>query len=753
MQLPRLPAFMAGHAPSMPAGSHEMREYFSNQDPPRSSPHTAPSVTPYLGLQARLSQVWINRWTILLLLVLARTLIAIHDLNGDLSSAQREALSACSSVEDMGSAMASMPHYLSAGVNDLTADGIEKAVNGLYSMATMSVTGVEEIVVFVIGLMTNTYLCLITLVVSGSLHAVLGVIEDANKQLADLVTGIGKELGDAISGVDKALDTVRDAIQKATLGLGKGITIPDVDLSKQIDAVKNLKLPPDLDKDLQKLNSSIPDFAQVKNFTETVIRTPFELLKTKINDSLGVYTFDRSLFPVPQKEQLSFCSDDNGINGFFDGLAKLMVDAKKIFIGTVIAAAILVCIPMAYREVRRWRLMQDRARLVGSNSHDALDVVYIVSRPHTSGYGISLSGKVKSLRRQYLIRWVVAYATTEAALFVLALGIAGLFTCLSHYILLQQIQKQVPALTSQVGNFADKVIFQLNNASESWALSTNNVILQKQNDINDDMFGWVNESVTVINDTLNTFTAETTKVLNTTFGGTILYDPITEVFNCLVGLKIAGIQSALTWVEDHAHVTFPVLPNNTFSLGAAASIAGDGQGAQSFLAAPGDATADKISSAVVRVTDKLLEDLRTEAIISTIVLLIWVFIVLIGVIRALLLWFTHDKTRGEGGAPTLDAVSPTNHMGGHPSIGLPMDFRSNDQDRFKQQPNGTFTEVPLNDESAPAEPAPHYSREDPFGDDKAAHQAGFASTNMNPYQQPGRNLTERQSYGNGDSKA
>lgn len=746
MPIPRLPAFLAGHAPSMPAGSHEMRDYFSSQDPPRSTPHTTPSVTPYLGLQARLSQVWINRWTILLLLVLARTLIAIHDLNGNLSSARREALSACSSVEDMGSAMASMPHYMSQGVNELAATGIERAVDGLYEMTTMSVTGVEEIVVFVIGMMTNTYLCLITLVVSGSLHAALALIEDANKALASSVASIGQDMSTVIGGVQSTLKTFADDINKVTGVLGNTLPkVPTIDLSKQITEVQQLQLPSGLDSDLQKLNSSIPTFADVKNFTETVIRTPFEMLKTAINDSLGTYTFDRSLFPVPQKEQLTFCSDDNGINKFFDGLVKLMYEAKKIFIGTVIVAAVLVCIPMAYREIRRWRSMQDRSRLVGSGAHDPMDVVYIVSRPYTSGFGIKLSGKNKSVRRQYLIRWVVAYATTEAALFVLALGIAGLFTCLCHYIILKEIQAEVPQLTDQVANFADKVVAQLNNASETWALSTNQVILSKQDAINKDMFGWVNISVNAINDTLNMFTNQTTKVLNETFGGTVLYDPITEVFNCLIGLKIAGIESALTWVEDHAHISFPTFPNDTFSLGAVASIAGNSSADSSFLASPGDATADKISSAVVRVTNDLMDDIRTEAIISSIVLGIWFAIVLIAILRAMFLWFGRDKTRGEGGAPSLNAVSPTN---GHQSISAPFDFRSNDQDRFKSA-NTSFVEVPLEEsKQIPADPAPHYSREDPFGDDKAA-TAGYHQQESTLPQ--ARHLTERQSY-YGDSK-
>jgi len=633
--------------------------------------------------------------------------------------------------------MASMPHYMSQGVNEMAASGIEKAVNGLFAMTTMSVTGVEEIVVFVINMMTSTYLCLITLAVSGSLHAVLSVIEDANNQLQSLVSGLGDDIGNTVNTFDTALQSV---ISKANTALKiAGIQIPSVpDISGDVTKIKNITLPSGLDAKLQQLNNSIPDFAQVQNFTNNAIRLPFELLKTQVNNSLGTYHFDRSVFPVPQKEQLTFCSDDDGINAFFNGLGDVMRLAQKIFIVVTTVAAVLACIPMGYREIRRWRTQQDRARLVGSGAHDPMDVVYIVSRPYTSTFGIKMSSKLKSIRRQALVRWVIAYCTTEAALFVLCLGLAGLFTCACQAVLLKTLEKEVPALANQVGEFADKVVDSLNNASAHWALSTNQVISQKNAQINEDMFGWLNTSVDAVNDTLNVFVSETTKLLNATFGGTPLYDPITEVFNCLIGLKIVGIEKALTWVEDHSHVNFPLMPNDTFSVGAVASIAGDQSADQSFLASPGDAAADKITSAVARVADKLYDGIVTEAIISTFVVLLWVTILLMGIVRALFLWFGRDMTRGEGGAPNINEVLYPSPMEGraHSSISRPMDFTSDHQDRFK-----TFQDVPLNDvhSQVPAEPAPGYSREDPFGDDKAAAYAQTARPTANMHSHLGDN--------------
>lgn len=72
-------------------------------------------VTPYMGLRARLTQVPINRWTVLLILVLARLIMLFESINTNLASAKDEAAAACSKTEEIASAMASMPHYLSIG--------------------------------------------------------------------------------------------------------------------------------------------------------------------------------------------------------------------------------------------------------------------------------------------------------------------------------------------------------------------------------------------------------------------------------------------------------------------------------------------------------------------------------------------------------------------------------------------------------------------------------------------------------------
>jgi hypothetical protein len=631
--------------PSLAAGDHELRDYYADPQAPAT---TTPYFTPYLGLRARLSQVWINRWTILLLLILCRLLISIAGINDDIANAKQEALSACTSVEKVGSGMASMPHYLSEGVNAMAADGVTAAVNALMDMLFLTITGVEELILFIINMLTSTYVCLITLVIRGSLHVALDMIEKVTDFMQQSVNSITKDMSGKVTDFENGFNEFLDKINVGGI-FGSSTDPPKIDLSSQIDSLNNIKVDTSkFNEDLDKLNASIPTFAQVQNFTNTAIRFPFEEVKKLINESMSTYTFDKSVFPVAQKKALTFCTDNPAINNFFDSLVDAIYKARTIFLVVLIILAVLVCIPMAYREIWRWRTMKQRAQLLQKNAFDPMDVIYIASRPYTTTAGIKAASKFKSTRKQILIRWFVAYATSVPALFVLALGIAGLFSCLCQYIVLKVIEKEVPALASQVGDFAENVVFALNNASEEWAVSANGVIKSTNSEINEDVFGWVNTTTTAVNNTLNTFTAEMSNALNVTFGDTVLHDPIQEVFNCLIGLKVIAVQKGLNWVSDHAHVDFPQFRPDVFSLGAAASLTNTTKD-DSFLASPGSVATDDITGAVIKVSNKLQDMIRQEAIISSCVVGIWFLIMLIGLGRVLIGMMGRDKTRAEGG--------------------------------------------------------------------------------------------------------
>lgn len=624
-------------------------------------------ITPYLGLRSRLSQIWFNRWSLLLFLIFIRVLLSTNGLNTDIESARREALSSCTGVESMGSAMASMPHYLSRGVNEMAASGVEMAVRALEKTVLMLITGIQEIVIFVVHMFTSTYLCLIMLAINSSIGAVTDAAKAIVEAAEESAKAIFDELDDQKGDFQNAINKVTDKISAVPNFFGADVKIPKLELPA-MDKLKDFSVANKVGEDLDKLKDNIPNFKEVQDAADEVIRKPFELIRKEVNDSLTVYEFKRDVFPIPAKEQLTFCSDNPAINNFFLGLIKTIDTTKKIVFGVVLALVFVVMFPMGYLEYRSHRSRILRARNIAPLAQGRADAPFyidasnIIGRPYPTAIGLSMSDryKHKNPERASLIRWAVSYITSPPVLFVLALGIAGLLGVLAQYVVLKKVESETPKLAAEVGEFAGIVVEKLQDASAKWALTTNQAITDTNDELNKELFGWVRKGTSSVNDTLTTFVDEMNKSLDLVFGKTPLQEPIKDVINCLIGLKVAGLQKGLIWAHDHAKITFPLLKNDTFSVGASDSILPESDNAESFLADPGSHATDKISNSLARLTDKWKESLITEAIINGCVIGIWVLCIFIALGRVGLNWFSTGKTRGEGGgAPVV--MEPMGH--------------------------------------------------------------------------------------------
>lgn len=581
--------------------------------------YSAGDITPYLGLRSRLSQVPMNRWTILLLLVLARLLILLAGLNKDIANAKDKALSACTEVEDIGSSLASMPHYLSVGVNQLSAAGITKTVQGMVEMLMMILTGVQELIFFAIEFEIGTIMCLCTALVNGVLDFAEFAINGTTVLMNDALKGVA-------SGIEEAVDKVADVID----------LIPGVDISgvkSEVAQLSNLKINADsLVSGIEDLNSKI-NYTEVQDTVKEIIAIPFNLVKSLINESYGDWEFDQSIFPVAKRESLTFCSNNSTLDNFFEALFKVAADAKIIIIVVIIILAIVVAALMAWLEMKRFNRQVGHSWILANR--EPMDIAYMAGRPMTAGAGLWISEKLsRDPKRQVLIRWVVAYATTYTALFVLSLAIAGAFSCFCQWVVLMAVQKEAPALAAKVEDFASEVVLALEQSSTLWANESNSLILGLQNDINDDLFGWVRNATTSVNDTINTFDKDMQEAIDAVFGGVPQLDKfMSSIVACLITDKLDKVQEGLTWVNENAQVTLPLFSGDIFSIGANDSINGDSD-LSSFLASPSSTTTDEITEAVHEVVQMLRSNIIQEALISLVMLLVYIAYVLFAVAQA-----------------------------------------------------------------------------------------------------------------------
>ena len=594
--------------------------------------NTVPDATPYLGLQARLSQVWLNRWTVLLLLVLVRVAVVLSSLDDSIGDARGKALAACTKVEDVGSNMASMPHYLSRGVNEMAASSVESAVRGTAVSMELSATVVENLILFTIGMMTDTYEGLTAALIRGSAETAHDSVnqfsEASNKTINDIADDLERDATD----IQESIDAVVQEIEQTVFGQDLP-EVPRVDISSALEKLRTVDFDTErFTSDIDDLESDIPGFSSVRNATERAITVPFERIRKELNDTFASFTFDSTTFPLAEKQRLTFCSDSADLNSFFDSLHSTVGTSRTVLVAILASLALAAMAPIAYLEIVRWRKQRDNARMAEQGMYDPLDVVYLSSRPLSGGLGMRLSSRFSG-KRQVLVRWCVAYATSLPALFVLSLAVAGLISCLCQLIILRSVQARVPELAERVGDFAGDVVSRLEGASKEWATAGNDVLSDLDNELNGDLLELVREGTNAVNDTLNTFAEEMQRGLEDALGRT-LANTTEDLTRGLQALNSDTIQRGFTWLESQAKLRFPVLPENAFSLGAKESIESDAE-LTSFLASPGSATTDEVSGAVQAVVKALEGAMKFEAVVAGVLAGVWGVVVLVAVVRVL----------------------------------------------------------------------------------------------------------------------
>lgn len=584
---------------------------------------------PHLQLAARLSQIWLNQWTILLILVLVRLLFAARTVRQNINSGLADLTVACRELQVASSTAVSMPHYLAQGTNSLIKHSIDGSVSGLSYIAISLLTAVEELVLFLVDTFKNTYLCLLKFAINGSLDSVVNAVEEVGDYVNSTLSSISKDITAGVSDANQVLNKISSIIEKAASFLGENIDIPTINIT-QVSELQNLHLPTSFDTDLEALRDSL-NLDALQNATDDVIRLPFEKLKVLVAERLGNYSFDQNLLSVPASEQLDFCSN-SGLTRSFEELSHAIFTTYHILLVVLVIAAVLAMIPHAWLEWWKWRSIRLRSTMTFSSirkahAPDVIDLVQIASNPLSNLLGLTLASRFRKQKSQNLARWYLSYITHKPAIIVLSIAVAGLVACALQGLMLVSLEHATPSLAQDIGNVSALVQAKLLNSSAAWANHTNSQINATQNELNQDLFGWVNTSTIAVNDTLNLFTDTLVDTLNRTFGGTVLYQPILEVLDCIILLKLQGIESGLTWVRNEAHISLPAVPTDVFAMTQSDSSAMFGQNQSS--------TAEDVTNVLDALITMWRASIKEEAYVAGSLMLAWLVIAIAGLIRVL----------------------------------------------------------------------------------------------------------------------
>ncbi|CCH43779.1 Plasma membrane fusion protein prm1 [Wickerhamomyces ciferrii] len=704
---------------------------------------------PYLTLKDRISQAWLNKYTILLILIALKLLLFHQSLNSSLENAKNYTLNTCPTIDTYVSNMISFPHYIAKSSNFLilkTIDEInEKTLDGL----GLILTGAENLIIFALDMIIGTYACILVSTIDGAVDVAVNSTEHIIGWVNDSLVDITDDIEDGLTDISKLVNKAVDAAEKVKDFFDGDDSKNDTDAFKHvnlsIDALKNLNIPSSINSKLDELKDKTPDFEEVKNKTENLIKTPFEMIREKLSNTTVMNTQGDELF-VPELKTVTICSDNSDkINKFYHDLSKDITIMVKIFVALLVIGSIMALIPIIWEEFRLWRRLRLLEKNVQNNS-DPIEIYDQTFNKIPSMIGLKTSNLITTENSlQLKIRWLISYILSSRALILLGIAMAGILAVILQFIILSILIKSMNKANSPFDDITNSITTHIDDSITEWTDSTNDYLQNKETDINEDLFKWVKIATDSVNDTISTFVEDMNDAISTAFNGTILYNPVKTIVGCVIENKLIKIEKGLTWIHDNAEISLPRVEDeyltqawsNETTNGTQGDIGGITNKASGMISK----TEDLMSSMLKTLIKQYKKSLMFELYISLVLLGLWFLQFIIGLLMLWInqTWFNKNQ-------------QPTGIL----QIGYPRQLTEDEQKLYgypltsnlkvinlSNQEKQMYDDNPFNDNNQLNEkPKSSYEMKNPFLDEKYSYNDNGIIPNQDSDDDDKSTLTE-----------
>ncbi|KAG0666033.1 plasma membrane fusion protein prm1 [Maudiozyma exigua] len=561
--------------------------------------------TNYLKLRERLTQIWINRYTLVIILAILKLTFFIKSLVSALNNSESYIISNCSTIDKMyANIMENTPHYLGVMGNYMVEKSMIAAVNASLETLSLLVYASEELLTFVVDLYLGTYACLIVSAIDGTVDVATNTTEKLLSSVNGTVHNIANDLDDGLNDISKVINKILKAASKVENFFTDNddddddsdstSTISTVNLT--ISSLRNVYIPSSINDKLQELADKTPNFDTLKNKTKAKIAIPFVYARNEVKkvNVTNIFRNQSLLYTPPltttNTDGSGICSSNKPeIHTVYKDLIKSVKILSTIFIILMSIVAVAVLIPIAYEEYRNWSRLEeledtydskgyfyesDNLSCVSTLNDSAIDTPDILSIyqmvfhrwqsrvANMFQYCFTLGNRITMTKLQKAkLEWFVAYITSERALILLGVGLLALIVCIFQLIIISTLQRKVNSMGGST--FHKKMTATLNNSDTLkrdltiWGAQTNIYINSTETYINEETFGWIDTTTTSINNTVATMISDIDEALGDMFNGTLLYKPMKTVVKCVIENKLYEVEKAMTWINNEAHLNIP----------------------------------------------------------------------------------------------------------------------------------------------------------------------------------------------------
>ncbi|KAJ1982064.1 plasma membrane fusion protein prm1 [Dimargaris xerosporica] len=531
---------------------------------------------PYLGLGAKLSRGWATYLIILVLFLAVRLLLHGLTIDTMAQGAKDQLTQSCLAVERVGTALLSSPHRAATQANELATRAAQAVIERTADSLVLMVTIIEEVIVFLLSLFRSLEICLVDLVVQGSLgllRAGMAELQEAFNQvmattIGELKTQVNKVV-DVANKLSSASNSILDAI------FGKEDAVPAIDYPDT--SSWQVQIPDSVVNSVTEATAKVPKLKDIQQALLAKVRQPFEGLKATIRSLVDQSTVNITAVPVPRTRGAQFCDNGTGQDTIED-----LAHAARVIVfvgaGILFLIALLLLGSNLYLIYHHHRFTIGLAQQFPHGFTQQLpwkavhDIYTGVAHPLVYRFNAYVHRRVPDQAKAHLVRWWVQYVTHMPSLACLGAGILGLVVVYSQVVGLNHLRSEfIPPMARGLDTFRQDVVRTLTghmqNASVALAAQINDPLANLEAFANDDLFGPIRTGADQLRASLDVVVNDTQSGIALAFGETPFYDAALDFVNCTFLQKLGALSHLAAFVSNHTKIHLPRIDDDLLVVG------------------------------------------------------------------------------------------------------------------------------------------------------------------------------------------
>ncbi|OWB79177.1 hypothetical protein B5S32_g3391 [[Candida] boidinii] len=576
---------------------------------------------PFLNLKERLSQIWMNYYTISIVLIILKLLMLYKSLNNSLINSKETTIEVCTNIETLLDKFLNNFNKLAIKTSNYL---IIQTINTTYKLVLdsfeLTLIIAEALILFMIDTTIGTYLCLIVSAIDSTVEvatnatmAVIGVANDTMIEFAQDLQGSLNIVSKVVNSLIDAANSIKNFFTGGNSDNENNVNSGIKNINLKISSLQNWKIDSSINEKLTNLSSETPDFDDVQEELENFISIPFSLIKENISSRKNkTYTvqdlqsyFSKETNNRNQNNTLGFCNENTIelVDEFYNHALQLLKKTMKVLIICILICLVISLIFEILVTVKNWRHLNKISDMIilenkdiddkydnfnynsETNNYNNNEEKYnnmqnikskkIINMIELSKYRYKLFfqeilNKLSTKDPQTLqisnsvkinkFNWFVSYNFSTVPSTILLFGILGVVCFIFQYIIIVNLQnlKFDEVSNSSLAQGSKAIIEEnLNKTLTTWSIDTNDYISLLEDDMNTDFLEWTHNSTGTLNETVTKYMDEMDAKIDAIFKDTPLYDPIKIVVGCTIERKLVKIQKGLTFINEKSQIELP----------------------------------------------------------------------------------------------------------------------------------------------------------------------------------------------------